>query len=185
MAAGVIRRLLGAACCLLAMLAAGSARGQERAQESSVKATFLYRFASFVTWPAAAFAEPDSPVVICVDASSQMGAAVARAVADQRLNGHPFVMRRVEDPRAVAGCHILYLGDGDEEVRMMLRAAHDAPILTVTDANATPDVRGVVHFVLVDNRVRFHIDDARAAEGGLAIDPRLLSLALSVRRRPS
>jgi hypothetical protein len=56
-------------------------------------------------------------------------------------------------------------------------------VLTVTDASTDGRVRGMIHFVVVDNRVRFHIDQVRASESGLAISSRLLALALSVRRK--
>jgi len=64
----------------------------------------------------------------------------------------------------------------------MQDALNDKPFLTVTDASLGPE-RGMVHFALKDGRVRFHIDDARAAHGNLVISARLLSLAITVRQR--
>ena len=66
-----------------------------------------------------------------------------------------------------------------------LRAVRQLPVLTVTDAATGANDRGVIHFAVVDNRVRFHIDEAQAAESGLTISSRLLSVALSVRRTGS
>ena len=34
--------------------------------ERRVKGAYLYKFAGYVTWPAAAFARPDSPITIAV-----------------------------------------------------------------------------------------------------------------------
>jgi hypothetical protein len=59
------------------------------------------------------------------------------------------------------------------------------PVLTVTDSSGGGGARGMIHFVVVDSHVRFHIDDARAAQSHIPIDPRLLGVALSVRRRAS
>jgi hypothetical protein len=64
----------------------------------------------------------------------------------------------------------------------MQGALDDKPILTVTDASLGTE-RGMVHFTLKDGRVRFYIDDARAAHGNLAISARLLSLAITVKAR--
>ncbi|HVK81617.1 MAG TPA: YfiR family protein [Verrucomicrobiae bacterium] len=58
------------------------------------------------------------------------------------------------------------------------------PVLTITDS-ASGEERGIIHFTFVDNRVRFYVDDASAAASGLNIDPRLLNVALGVRRRPA
>jgi hypothetical protein len=56
-------------------------------------------------------------------------------------------------------------------------------VLTVTDAARTPNARGIIHFVVQNDRVRFHIDERAAARNGLSISSKLLSLALSVRHR--
>ncbi|WP_374577311.1 YfiR family protein [Phenylobacterium sp. J367] len=42
--------------------------------------------------------------------------------------------------------------------------------------------RGMIHFVVFQNRVRFHIDAQQASENGLAISSKLLALGLSVKR---
>ena len=56
-------------------------------------------------------------------------------------------------------------------------------MLTVTDAAVSRDEKGIVHFVIHDDRVRFEIDDRAAAENGLMISSKVLSLALSVTPR--
>lgn len=153
-----------------------------RAQTSqeAVKAIFLYRFASFVTWPQATFADESSTVRLCVIGADPLAASLQRATANQRLGERAFDVRRIDGADDIAGCHVLYVvGDRTSAV---LRAARHAPILTITDGVSGGE-RGIIHFTVVDARVRFYIDDARASESRLAIDPRLLSLALSVRRR--
>ena len=42
---------------------AAPAAAQERAFESQLKAAFLYKFGSFVEWPATAFASPRALVI--------------------------------------------------------------------------------------------------------------------------
>ena len=41
----------------------------------------------------------------------------------------------------------------------------------------------MIHFVVSDGRVRFHIDQGAAGRGKLVLSSRLLNLALSVRGR--
>jgi hypothetical protein len=64
----------------------------------------------------------------------------------------------------------------------MLAALSGQPILTITDAGSGSQ-RGIIHFALVSGRVRFFIDEAAAAQRGLSISSRLLSLAIAVRAR--
>ena len=65
----------------------------------------------------------------------------------------------------------------------ILEALRGSPVLTVGDAKESGG--GIVTFVVKDNRVRFTVDDEAAAQNGLVISSKLLSLALNVKPRPS
>ena len=168
---------------LAALLSAvyGDARAQNASSEEAVKATFLYRFASFVDWPAGTFSAADAPIRICVAGAEPLRSAAASQTSGQVINGRPIQIVRLSSSLNAPQCHVLYVAGALSDDA--LRAVRQLPVLTVTDATTGANVRGVIHFAIVDNRVRFHIDQAQAAEGGLAISSRLLSVALSVRRQ--
>ena len=144
--------------------------------EYSVKANYLVRFAAFVEWPSQSFATSRSPVVICVVGRDPFDGALGRAARAQTAHGRPLTVRRPGTAEAAAGCHILYVGRGGGG----LIPAGQRPILVVTDANVSSE-RGMIHFVIDDDRVRFHIDLQAASRSRLSISSRLLNLALSVR----
>ena len=144
--------------------------------EYSVKANYLVRFAAFVEWPSQSFATSRSPVVICVVGRDPFDGALGRAARAQTAHGRPLTVRRPGTAEAAAGCHILYVGRGGGG----LIPAGQRPILVVTDANLSSE-RGMIHFVIDDDRVRFHIDLQAASRSRLSISSRLLNLALSVR----
>ena len=108
------------------------------------------RFAAFVEWPQRSFATSRSPVVICVVGRDPFRGALDRAARAQTAYGRPLAVRRPDTAEATAGCHILYVGQGGG------RLAPDGvrPILLVTDA-AVSSGRGMIHFVIDDERVRF------------------------------
>lgn len=177
-----MRRRATFVAVLLAALVGVAALSRAQTAEDLVKATFLYRFASFVTWPDGAFADAQAPIRLCVVGSEPLAGQLERATANQRVNGRGFEVRQIASASGVGRCQIVYaVGD---RVGDVLRAASGQPVLTVTDGEVDRgNDRGVIHFVIVDRRVRFYIDDVRAAAGHLDIDPRLLGLAVSVRRR--
>lgn len=164
------------AICTLAVTPGPSASAQT--SQEDVKATFIYRFASFVTWPAASFTDAGMPVQVCVIGADPLVSTLNHTTASQRIGQRSFSIRRVGDADNIAGCHLLYVVGARTEAA--LRAARLHSVLTITDGGGE---RGIIHFTIVDARVRFYIDDALAEESGLNVDPRLLSLALSVRRR--
>jgi len=166
---------------LLALLALGSAKADEPL-ELAVKATYLYKLAPFVTWPAAAWSDPNAPLIICIQGRDPFGPLVDRAIAGQRVAGHPVAVRRMPRIDAASGCQIAYIGGSDVQAQpAALREIGRAPVLTVTD-----DPRGAlpcdVLLVLQDGRVRFVIDNGQAQQQGLAISSKLLALAVRVKR---
>lgn len=143
--------------------------------EAAVEATYLYKFAPFVTWPAT---DDTRPFTICIVGDDPFGPLLDRAVAGQALGTRSIRIAKVETIGRQSTCDIAYLGGSAESVAEMLKAARGAPILTVTDEDDPP---GIIAFAIVDGHVRFRVDQAQAQQNGLAISSKLLSLALSVR----
>lgn len=155
-----------------ALLAPASARAQG-AGEAAIKAAFLVKFGSYVEWP-----RRSGPLTICMVGRDVLGAALDQAAAGQAIS-----VRRVEIVSAANGCDVAYLAGGARQsVPAALAALRSAPVLTVTDSRWN-SARGMIHFQIASNRVRFHIDDAAAAASGLGISSKLMALALSVRTR--
>lgn len=178
---GLLATAVAAASLAAAALCCAGAAAQEPTLEYAVKATYLYKFAPFVEWPGGAAA---GPLELCVVGDDPFGGLLDRAVADQAVGGRRIAVRRLELARSAEGCEILYLaGSPAQSVAEALRALRGEPALTVTDAAADPASKGVIHFVVVDNRVRFEIDAEAAAASGLRISSKLLELAVTVRRR--
>jgi len=157
----------------------GAARAADLPLEYAVKASYLYKFAPFVQWPPAAFETPTSPLAICIAGPDPFGPALAEAVRGQRVNGHPIIVRRVENVRPGIACQILFVAGG--EAGEALQAVAHEPILTVTD-HSRSGLGGMIQFVMVSGRVRFMIDQAAAQESGIAISSKLLGLAVSVNK---
>lgn len=173
----MIRRLILLCLATLALAVAAAPVRAQTAQEA-VKATFVYRFASFVRWPQDTFVDAAAPIRICVIGANPFARTLERAVEGQHAGARGFEVVRAATAADIANCQAVYVVG--ERAEATLQEAHHRSVLTITDGGG---VRGMIHFAVVDDRVRFYIDDARAAESGLAIDPRLLSLAISVRRR--
>lgn len=171
-----LRLLTAVALCLLPMSVARAAASLE----NPVKATYLYKFVPFVEWPSAAFNSPSHPVVLCILEGDPFRAVLNQAVRGQKIGARSIVVRRLAKAEKAVGCHVLYLSrPHSPRAGEALQDARGAPVLTVTDG--AEGAGGIVNFVLRDNRVRFMIDTRAAAENGLTISSKLLSLALDPR----
>jgi hypothetical protein len=178
-----LRRIGSAALVSLTLLlTAGGARADGGNLEYALKATFIYKLAAFVQWPGSAFDSAASPLNLCVVGSNPFGKLLDQAVAGQRIDSHPIVVRHIPVLDKAAGCHIVYVGVSNaESVAQELRSVRGTPVLTVTDAAFENSARGIVHFVIRDSRVRFEINSDAAAQNGVTISSKLKSLAVPSR----
>lgn len=175
--------VLGLSLALASLTGAPGALAQD-SLEYSLKASFLYKFGSFVSWPQEVFVSESSPIRICIAGQDHFGDIIDRAVAGQYVGSRAIEVERIPTATQGAGCHIMYIaGSPAQSVAEGVEAMRHTHTLTFT--NSTEDARdkGIVHFVVRDNRLRFEIDDRRAAENGLVLSSKVLSLAVSVKPR--
>lgn len=175
------RRAIGLlALVILLGAGAGPAGAREASLEYPVKAAFLYKFGSFVIWPAPAFSGPGAPLVVCVVGRDPFGALLDRTVRGQTIDGRSVVVRRFSTAQAGEPCHIAFLGGSREQsVEAAAAALAGSPVLTVSEG---PAPGAVIQFLVIENRVRFVIDQRVADAAGLSISSKLLNLAVAVNR---
>jgi hypothetical protein len=181
--------LLVVTICLLLATALGSRADGGDTSESSeylIKAGFIYNFAKLVEWPATAFPQPDSPIVIGILGNDPFGATLDRIVADKKISGRVISVKRVKwskDFKELKDCNILFISSSEKEhVDSVVEAMKGLPILTIGDAPGFAKRGGIINFTLEDNKVRFEVNVEAAKHADLTISSRLLTLAKIVQQ---
>ena len=177
---------------LLAMLLLGPglatpSNAQSAAElEYRVKAAFVCKFASYVEWPAQAFAAPDSPIVIGVVASDVVVDELTRTAAGLTADGRPLLVRRLQPGDSLAGAHLVYVARTEESrLAEAIAALKSQPVLVVTESSRGLALGGMINFVVVDDKVRFDIAPQVAEASRLRISARLLGVARSLSGKAS
>lgn len=148
----------------------------------AVKAAFLYRFSSYVEWPASA---PSDSLVIGVIGADQIAARLDELLPRMTVQGKPAQVRRISGAGELDGVNILYIAPGHmKRTRALRSAALSRPILLVTDQEGGLDSGSVINFIEVNRNVRFEISLLAADRAQLKITSALLSVAARVERRP-
>ena len=168
---------LGFACAALGF---GTALAQQPSLTAGqVKAGFLYHFAAFVDWPAST---PTGSIVIGLLGGDDVEAELARIVAAKRSPGTAITMRRVQPGDDLGGIHILYVGAGESQrLERVVAAVRGTPMLVVSDTTEGLERGATINFITTD-RVQFEISLDSAHKGGLRVSPRLLSVAVRVKK---
>jgi hypothetical protein len=168
---------------LLLACAQAGAQGLGVARESAVKAAFLYKFGSFVEWPAGTFRSPGAPFVIGVHGDDAVAAELEQITRGRAVEGHPVTVQRVRDGDDLTGLHILFAGGARESRARELLAQARGPVLTVADSALGGRPGAVLQFTREEGRVRFAASLDAAAARGLKLSSKLLVVAQSVEGR--
>lgn len=163
-----------------AMLLMGSA-AQAAAQDSSeylIKAGFIYNFAKLVDWPAAAFSQSDSPIVIGILGTDPFGPIIDKVLAGKKVNDHGFVIKRIKSVADCKDCHILFVSSSEgSHIGDDIRLTRSMPVLTISEVPGFANRGGIINLTLEDSKVRFEVNVDAAKAADLNISSRLLALA--------
>jgi hypothetical protein len=173
---------VGAALVFLSVLGMAPALAAVFSADS-VKAAFLFRFASYVHWPET----PDrqTPFVVGVAGADAIGRQLDELAPRVTVRGRRAEVRRVARVEDLDGVQILFVDEASlKRTRALRKAALEKPILLVTDSRDGLDAGGVINFIAADRNVRFEISLIAADRAQLKIDSALLSVAARVERRP-
>jgi hypothetical protein len=176
----VLRRTIAALVLLL--LAVSNALGQQRHSQYQVEAAYLYNFARFVEWPTQGTTKATS-LTICVLGEDPFGQALDSTLAGEAIGNQHVSARRISSTPEAGDCQILFIGSSEaKHLNKIVDALDKKPILTVSDIPQFSQHRGMIQFVLADNRIRFEVNLAAAQRAGLTLGSELLKVAVTVRR---
>ena len=169
----------------LAMLTASRLPAQV-SPEYKLKAAFLFNFTKFVDWPATAFEETTSPVVIGILGEDPFDGALEEVVQGRVANGRPLAIRRSRRVDDLRGCHVLFICASEKSRQAQITASFKgSAVLTVSDTGEFLASGGMIKVTLVDRKPRLEIDAAAAERAGLKIQAQLMELATPVGKERS
>ncbi len=187
-------KVAGLLICVLSAFAADSqvvSQIDQSPVEYQVKAAFLLNFTKFIDWPAASFANPDSPITICILGKDPFGPVLDEIVQGETVNARKVTVQRISQPpigQAAGGppagpqtCHVVFVGEPDKDIPKML-SSMGRGVLTVGEGDRFLRDGGMVALVVDNRRVRFDINQTAATGAGLGLSARLLNVARAVEK---
>jgi hypothetical protein len=146
--------------------------------EYQVKAAFIYKFASYVQWPAIRGADSARPFVIGIIGKDPFGQSFDELVRGQSVQRRSVVVKRLQGVEDAVTCDILFISASEKaNLRRIFAALHDAPVLTVGDMDQFAELGGMINLTTEENRIRFDINVKAIDRAGLKAASQLLRLA--------
>jgi hypothetical protein len=166
----------GAVIALFVGGISASGSGQA-ATEAALKAAFLYNFAKFTEWPAAAL-PAGARLALCAT-DEAVWKELAPMTAGRSIDGHLIETRLTgPDSETLRSCHMLYVSDVDAtRAAQILGRLKGAPVFTVGDLDGFVRLGGVARFFVERGRMRFDIGVESSQRASLRVSSKLLSLA--------
>ena len=174
------RALLFILIFTLSTLGVPGLRAADGPNEYELKAVMLFNLARFVEWPAKAFADSNSPIVIGILGRSPFGDILDKAVQGETVNGRHLVVEHYDGPQELKTCHILFIGSNEKSrLPQILSRLKGQPVLSVSEIDGFTKIPGgMVRFYTNDEkkiRLRLNLESARSE--GLGISSKLIQVA--------
>ncbi|MFO0690144.1 MAG: YfiR family protein [Myxococcota bacterium] len=143
-----------------------------------VKAAFLFNFARYVEWPESAFASADAPIRICLIGGGDFAGVLTSAVSGRTVGVRPVEVVPLSGLADAAQCHLLFFeANAAAEGAAVAERLGSSAVFTISDRAGFALEGGVANFILVDQKIRFEINQKAARRAGLKISSSLLRLA--------
>lgn len=151
-----------------------------RLDEYEVKAAYLYNFAKYVDWPAAALPNENTTLNFCIIGNSPMN-PVIQSLAGKSVKNRKVSIREITQIEDLGGCNILFVNTAMKaQLHRILSSTVTRSILTVSDDRGFATAGGIIELMPVSEKIRFQINHRSARQSNLKISSRLLNLATTV-----
>jgi hypothetical protein len=165
----------------LLLLRVGALVAQEDSQPSEyqIKAAFIFNFAKFVEWPAAALPKASTPIIVGVIGENPFQDALEKTIKNKTVDEHPVIIMQFRSAADATNCHILFISSSEKaRLPQILKQLKGRSVLTVGEMPGFTEAGGMINFVLEGTKIRFQINNDTANSVGLKISSKLLRLAL-------
>ena len=152
------------------------------ASEYQVKATFLFNFTKFTSWPSNAFSSISAPIVIGILGEDPFGNTIDDMVKGEVVSGRSLVVKRLHAGDDLRVCHLLFISRSEKErLSALFSQLRGSPVLSVSEIDGFAEKGGMVNLVLANKTVKIEINQAAVEQAGLQISAKLLKLARLVK----
>jgi hypothetical protein len=155
---------------------AGASADSNADLETRVKAAFIYNFARFVEWPARS---GPGPVRIGILGHGDLASPLEEVIRGKTANGRAIEVTHVGAATEMDCCEILVIEHSESKhVADIVQSLAGKPVLTVCDGGSCLRDGVMIVFQIVEESVRFQINQQAAEHAGLKISSQLLKVAI-------
>lgn len=146
--------------------------------ESEIKATYLFKFTSFVEWPEENLSKTAPVFKIGILGSDPFNEVLDTYLKNKTIKKRSCLLERSQQAEDLLDCQLVYIASPDmADLKEILSKFSTAGVLTVGESEAFTQQGGVIHFFREEKRIRFAINLDAARKAHLKVSSQLLLIA--------
>ena len=158
---------------------------KKSSDEYALKAVCLYNFTQFTRWPGAKDLDKSDSIIVGIVGSTHLNAALEGLQTwIKKTNKKKITLvyhGTYHEGMDLRGNHLLFISTSEKKhMESILAGLGDAPVLTVSDTNGFLEAGGMISLVILNNKVRWGINQTAIKRSGLHVSAKLLQLAIRI-----
>ena len=147
-------------------------------REYKLKSVYLYKFATYVTFPDTAFQNANSPFVIGILGPDPLGKNLQAIAKIKKIGNREIVVRNYTSADKIKNCHILFISKKVPEAKQVaaLKLLGGRNMLLVGETPNFLKDGGVISFEVEHNRIKNNISKSAYEREKLEVSARLLQI---------
>lgn len=134
---------------------------------------FVVSFAKYASWPSS-----DGDFKIAVIGKSKVYEEMLKITANKTVNGKPYKIVQVESLAEALDVHIIFLPDHKSSlIDELTKATEGKPVMIITEREGLHKKGAGFSFVVLDNKLRFDVNNAELEKRNIKMSSNLLNLA--------
>ena len=136
----------------------------------------IYNFLKYIQWPSS---KSSSEFTIGVVEADEIYNTLNKWYGNQTRGGKTFKIQKVSASDDLSKFHLVYIGkNASNSFKQILGKIANEPVLTVTEQNGLGKEGSCINFKVVDNRLKFELNEAAVAKTSLKTSSQLAAMAI-------
>lgn len=166
-----MKKILLLGVFLLAMIP-----GKAQVSMNDAKALYIYNFLKHIKWPENSVGDK---YVIGVVGNSSTFNALKSLTTNRRVGTKPIEVVRFKSAKEITDCQVLFISDERKsEIQTITNQFAGKSCLVIGEASGTTDIGACIDFRVVDNKLKFAINEENTKRQQLIVSRSLIDMAI-------
>ena len=162
---------------LFSLLSLGMAIGQSEKPVHEIHAAMIYNFMKYIQWPD----DGGTEFVVGVLGEDNVYNTLKNFYDGEPKGGKKYSIRKLTDVSEVASCQVVYIGKNrSKDFDNVKNTIGSKSILTITDSSNLGKKGSCINFKVVDEKLKFEINQASMNSASLKVAGQLSSMAILI-----